>query len=197
MQPPRAALVFRMPLSAPTAVLVCHPATPCRALAGVAVRLARGADGRLEGAAQQRLRLPPPQPPARRDGLWRHTCCELFVAEAGAPGYREFNFAPSGEWAAYDFSAYREAAPLPQLPAPRTQLSVEEGAGTLEVRVELAPAALPPAGAALEIGLSLVAEAHDASLAYWALHHPAPRPDFHHRAAFTLSLPAATAPGTA
>lgn len=41
------------------------------------------------------------------DGLWRHTCCEAFLAERGRPGYHEFSFAPSTEGAVYRFAAYR------------------------------------------------------------------------------------------
>ena len=44
----------------------------------------------------------------RADVLWQHTCFEAFVAPAGAPGYHEFNFSPSLDWAIYRFSAYRE-----------------------------------------------------------------------------------------
>jgi hypothetical protein len=42
-----------------------------------------------------------------RDGLWQHTCAELFIAVPHQEAYFEFNFAPSNEWAAYEFSAYR------------------------------------------------------------------------------------------
>ena len=41
--------------------------------------------------------------PRRRDELWRHTCFELFVRYGNEPRYCEFNFAPSGDWAAYEF----------------------------------------------------------------------------------------------
>ena len=42
----------------------------------------------------------------RADDLWRTTCFELFVAGEGT-AYREYNFSPSGQWAAYDFDDYR------------------------------------------------------------------------------------------
>src|SRR5690606_15924970 len=51
----------------------------------------------------------------RADQLWRHTCLEVFVAGRGSQGYREFNFSPSGEWAVYDFSAYRAGMTAPAL----------------------------------------------------------------------------------
>ena len=42
------------------------------------------------------------------EGLWRHTCFEAFIKAPGRTSYHEFNFAPSGQWAAYRFDAYRE-----------------------------------------------------------------------------------------
>jgi hypothetical protein len=48
-----------------------------------------------------------------------------------------------------------------------------------------------PAGEAdWEVGLSAVIEAADGALSYWALRHPAGRPDFHHPDCFALDLPA-------
>ena len=64
----------------------------------------------------QALRLPPPAAaPARRDGLWRHSCFEAFVRRGADHRYLEFNFATSGDWAAYIFSDCRQGqAELPQ-----------------------------------------------------------------------------------
>lgn len=132
------------------------------------------------------LRLPAGRPGGPADGLWRHTCCEAFVAAVDAPEYREFNFSPSGQWAAYRFAAYRErAADEPPPAAPRIEFRRCPGGGELLAR--LAPAALP-AGPALQLGLSVVLEAADGSLSYWALAHAAERPDFHLRAGFALRL---------
>ncbi len=44
---------------------------------------------------------------ARSDGLWRHTCFEAFIRASSDIGYYELNFSPSGQWAAYQFSGYR------------------------------------------------------------------------------------------
>ena len=38
------------------------------------------------------------------------------------------------------------------------------------------------------LGLSAVCEARDGSLQYWALRHPAERPDFHDRRSFALAV---------
>ena len=133
-----------------------------------------------------RLRLPAPAPAGPADGLWQHTCCEAFVAAVDAPEYREFNFSPSGQWAAYRFADYRERA-TGDLPPAAPQLEFRRTAGGCELLARLDPALLP-AGQALQLGLSAVLEAGDGSLSYWALAHAAQRPDFHLRAGFVLRL---------
>jgi hypothetical protein len=40
----------------------------------------------------------------------------------------------------------------------------------------------------LRVGLSAVIEANDGTLSYWALKHPAAKPDFHHPDSFVLEL---------
>jgi hypothetical protein len=60
---------------------------------------------RVEGDIAQ-LQLPQQKPPARTDGLWRDTCFEAFLRAPGSSAYDEFNFSPSGEWAAYRFARW-------------------------------------------------------------------------------------------
>jgi hypothetical protein len=132
------------------------------------------------------LSIPGPARPRRADGLWRHTCFELFVATAGASAYQEFNFAPSRQWAAYTFRTYRERSAEPWQPAvPRIQITRQSE--RIELAVTLAPASLPPAHG--RIGLAAVVEARDGQLGYWALNHPLARPDFHHPQSFVLEWP--------
>ena len=50
------------------------------------------------------------------------------------------------------------------------------------------PAALLPAGQALQLGLTAVIEAADGSKHSWALAHCAAQPDFHVRQSFALTL---------
>ena len=137
-----------------------------------------------------RLLIPAPQPSAAADALWQHTCFEFFAAYDGAPGYHEYNFSPSGQWAAYAFADYRQRESAVVLPPPRTHL--ERHHDRLVLDVILPPAALPmrSAGSAagLRVGLSAVVETEDGQCSYWALRHPVGRPDFHHRDAFALSL---------
>ena len=191
------------PLPARPLALTCHPATPCPLDLQLSVSLA--AAGTETGAGwllhyritgdTAGLRVPPPSVPGPADGLWQHTCLEAFVARAGEPAYQEFNFSPSGRWAAYRFSTERvrdlpaEAA----APACAPELVFVEQPQSMDLQVWLPREALPPAaaGAPLMLGLSAVLETRDGQLSYWALHHPAARPDFHHRAglAHVLDLP--------
>jgi hypothetical protein len=128
-----------------------------------------------------RIRIPPPSTTRRVDGLWRHTCCELFVARDGVDAYLELNFSPSGEWAAYAFESYRKAAGLPDL---LPSLRVKREKQVLELEAEAAV----DEGGRLRVAMSVVVEDRQGALSYWALAHPPGKPDFHHRDAFALEL---------
>ncbi len=132
------------------------------------------------------IRLPAPALPVRCDGLWRHTCFEAFLAASGAAGYLEFNFAPSGAWAAYAFSAYRTGMTALALDAPPpARWQRADSRLVLEVRL---PGALT--AGALRLALSAVLEDSSGTISHWALRHPAGPPDFHHPDGFALELPA-------
>lgn len=134
------------------------------------------------------LRIPLATAPGPADGLWQHTCFEAFVATEGDVAYREFNFSPSGQWAAYHFAGERErdTSPAPDLPAPVMQLAVTPTQLILDVH--LPHAALPSPARHLALALCAVMEERDGRLSYWALQHPKARPDFHHPAGRSLSL---------
>jgi hypothetical protein len=136
------------------------------------------------------LRLPDARPAEAADALWRHTCCELFVGVAGNAAYREFNYSPSGQWAAYGFSAYRVRDACEEnfaVPAPRIAFASTAAGWTLQAW--LAAAALPKAAARqIEIGVAAVLESADGNLSYWALRHVPARADFHERETFVLRL---------
>ena len=139
---------------------------------------------RLEAPLDQ-LRLPQRTTPGPADNLWRHTCCEAFIAAVDGPAYREFNFSPSGQWAAYAFSAYRQRNADWKAPvAPTSGVNLQDSTMTLKATL---PTTLLPAGR-LQLALSAVLEQQDGSISYWALQHPAAHPDFHHRDSFVLSL---------
>jgi hypothetical protein len=178
----------------PRAVLRCHPGSACAAATGLVVGFAQPEPGvlalRYELAGDpSRLRVPAAAAPERRDGLWRHTCFELFAA---APGerYWEWNFSPSGEWAAYAFAGYREAmSPLELAAAPTIGVRIAAHVLTLEARTQLPETLVGNAREAVRLGLAAVVEDGAGELSYWALAHPRERPDFHAREAFTASLP--------
>jgi hypothetical protein len=178
--------------------LVPHPATPAPMIRSVEAGIAVLTDGslvfryRVRGD-MARVRAPEETSAAeRRDSLWEHTCFEAFVGLEGDAAYREFNFSLSGHWASFDFGGYRRRLADPALAAPR--LSTRSTAGRLELEAIVPLSSLPFArdGAVREIGLSAVLEMDDPvndGLSYWALRHPAGRPDFHLREGFVLRHP--------
>ncbi|NMG66071.1 hypothetical protein GPA19_14055 [Azoarcus indigens] len=179
----------------PLLTLQPHPTTAAGPVRQLTAAVDVTADGGLRlvyrlQADFDALRLPPATLPAAADGLWQHTCFEAFVARAGEAAYLEFNFAPSGQWAAYRFCASRERDPDAPPPHPPRLQKVRRESGTLIAEILLDPAALPPRApeAQLQLGLSAVIESAGGKLAYWALHHPRPKPDFHDRRAFTATL---------
>jgi hypothetical protein len=173
--------------------LLPHPAVPVTAIDDVAVRLARIGDAlileyALVGDLAQ-LQLPEPRPPVRSDGLWRHTCFEAFIGRESSTEYWEYNFSPSGAWAAYHFTGYREGmAPLMKGTAPAISSAVEARRLDMEVTLDLTFLARGAADLEVRLGLSAVIEDKSHGLSYWALAHPAEKPDFHHTAGRVLAL---------
>jgi hypothetical protein len=172
------------------ASLLSHPAAPCALPCGIEVVAEMCADGSLAlryriTCPPAELRLPAPQAPGPADGLWQHTCCEAFVAEDD-DSYREFNFSPSGQWAAYRFTNYRERDNA-FVPGAAPQLFVTPLADGFALQATI-PAALLPPGKPLHLSLTAVIEAADGSKTYWALAHCAAQPDFHVRQSFALTL---------
>lgn len=174
----------------PECSLICHPESVCTAVGsfGVAVHADMNGIGLRYTLAGDldRLRVPPPGTGERRDGLWRHTCFELFVTMDGA-AYHEFNLSPSGAWQAYRFARYREQGGDPPQHAPQIAVSVEPGCLILHAHI---PAAALPAldGGRWRAGVCAVIEDAAGVLSYWAVRHAAGKPDFHHRDAFAIAL---------
>lgn len=170
--------------------LACHPETPARAIQGIeaVVGTARGGILTLAFALEgdiSGLHIPEPRSSRRADGLWRHTCFEVFVMAEDGTGYREFNFSPSGEWAVYAFHGYRDGGVLEIELTPG--IVVRRSGRRLELAAEICRDFLPP-GRPLRLGLSAVVEHADGGLSYWALRHPPGKPDFHHTEAFASRL---------
>jgi hypothetical protein len=186
--------------AAPGARLHCltpHPSSPPSPVRTLAVEATRAGDAlvlryRLQGDVES-LRLPSrpePAPPAsalRADELWRHTCFEAFVAAVDSPAYREFNFSPSGQWAAYDFDGYRKRRD--GLPSVLPAFTSTAGRDALELEATLDLRGLTqPRDGEMRLGVTAVIEDRAGVLSYWALEHPAEKPDFHLAASFVIHL---------
>jgi hypothetical protein len=172
----------------PSVALERHPDAACDALRGIEASVTRNAGGGLSvdyllDGDIERLRIPAPRPARVAERLWQHTCCEIFIARRGANGYREFNLSPSGEWAAYDFTRYREGRLLED-PSLSPGIVVRHGTGALQLSASIAV----PDAPALLVGLAAVIEEDSGALSYWALRHAPGKPDFHHPNGFILEL---------
>lgn len=166
-----------------------HPDSHCAAATRIEADIARPRAGSLilsyvvSGRISD-LRLPPVVAAARADELWRHTCFEAFVRPSTGPTYYEFNFSPSTQWAAYQFSSYRSGMCVAtEIAAPRIEVRSTAESYTLQASLELDGLSLP-----WRIGLSAVLEETNGHKSYWAMAHPPGNADFHHADCFTLEL---------
>ena len=204
-------------------LLMRHPERMAPAVRSIETFAVRSKEGglaltyRLRGEISG-LRVPPTAATERVNGLWKHLCFEAFVTVPGEKSYLEFNFSPSGQWAAYAFSDYRQRAPMAD-PFRTPKITVRQCADELVLEALISGDDLPRSvgkyveenvvtdvqndvekttGAALLcLGLSAVVETSKEECSYWALRHPrhplgspTPSPDFHHRDTFILNLPA-------
>lgn len=175
--------------------LACHPATPSIKADAIRVSLSRGRGGTLVlryhvDCDPSSLEISGKMPPERTDELWKTTCFELFVRREGSDAYLEYNFAPSTQWAAYRFDAYR--AGMSDLVTDQPHISSEAGEANFTLEAELA---LPEiwSDCPLLIGITAVIAESGGTKSYWALAHPDGKPDFHHRDCFALYLEAPSA----
>jgi hypothetical protein len=203
--------------------LKLHADTSC-ALSGIQVEVERLRTRQIEirwialGPVRH-IVIPWPTKPARAGELWNHTCFEAFVRAEGEEDYIEFNIAPRGNWNAYIFDGYRSGMKVAKQ-ASASQiafdwrdepLSEERRSGLQEAgydtfdrfptpffyvsalidleRVHRLPSDLP-----WRLGLSAVIEENNGRKSYWALEHPAGKPDFHDPDCFALELPAPRRP---
>lgn len=174
--------------------LTRHPSTRAETVRAIQVLVRRPSSAefqmtfRLDGDIP-RIRIPSPGVSRIGNELWRHTCFEAFIALEGQSSYHEFNFAPSGEWCVYALSGYRNGGPVAD-ETMRPHFAMRSTASRLEldaiVRLDALSAIHPRA--VLRIGISAVIEASDGTLSYWALRHPADKPDFHNADGFALLL---------
>ena len=136
------------------------------------------------GAPATRFVVPPPEEPIRSEDLWKTTCFEAFMKVPGADAYREWNFAPSSAWAAYDFESRREGRSDADVAAPYVRIEDNLTWWALGATISV------EANSVWEFGLSAVLEEQAGTKSYWAIAHPqGDKPDFHDPACFAAHLP--------
>lgn len=167
--------------------LVSHPSFAPAKVEGVSVRWSELADGRLmlrfrvDGCVS--LVVPEFRGKGRAEDLWKTTCFELFLHD-GEGRYREYNFSPSQQWAAYAFHGYRSQR-SDHDPVLTPEILPERGHSIFMLTVFLSQRELIGARSA---ALSAVIEEEGGRPSYWALVHNGLKPDFHDPACFRLPL---------
>ena len=175
-------------------LLTVHPSTPNDAVRSLGVRVRADKSDVLVfqyslAADMSRVRVPPASGGKQADALWKHTCFEAFVAAADAPGYHEFNFSPSRDWAIYRFSAYRQGMSRAEMGgAPEISVRRRDGGLELESAVRLGHLADLRDARHLRVAMAAVIEDDAGGLSYWGLRHAPGKPDFHHPNGFALEV---------
>lgn len=126
------------------------------------------------------LVLPDPAE-GRADNLWKTTCFEAFVGLDGA-AYLEFNFSPSGQWAAYRFDAPRQG--MRDEPA-GIEIFLDAGEDWLSLE---AAVHCEPLSHGCPLSLTAVTEEEGGTEGRWALRHSAGPPEFHDPDCFVARL---------
>jgi hypothetical protein len=185
-------------------VLTVHPSTSNDAVRSIGVWVRAEKSDILVfhyslAADMSRVRVPASGVGGPADALWKRTCFEAFVAAAdvlgvaapgvAAPGYHEFNFSPSRDWAIYRFSAYREGmARAEGGAAPEISVRRCDGGLELESAVRLGHLAGLRDARHLRVAMTAVIEDDAGGLSYWGLRHAPGKADFHHPDGFALEV---------
>jgi len=162
--------------------LYCHPDAPAGAIHSIDAELERMTGGavaifRVRGDVSK-LIIPAPAEPGRADNLWRTTCFELFVS-GESTAYREYNFSPSGQWAAYAFDDYRSG--MRNIDA-HTETELYQEKNELQFSAEIRGEFPNP----VQVGLTAVIEETDGAIRYWSSAFAPGKPDFHAAAVRSL-----------
>jgi hypothetical protein len=174
-----------------------HPDSHSVAVKSIDVEIARPRAGRLElsyivTGQLSSIRMPPAAANARSDGLWRRTCFEAFVRASPDAGYYELNFSPSRQWAAYQFSGYRNGMRIAdEITGVPIKVRSSPDRYTLQASLEFTDL---PRDRSWRLGLSAVIEDAKGAISYWALTHPPGKPDFHHADGFACEFSPAITP---
>ena len=127
------------------------------------------------------------QTSSRKDNLWEATCFELFVTTPESPLYWEYNLSPSGDWADFRFTDYREnKANEPSI----SNIDIDTETNNSKQFILTSSLPLPEmlTGRQLCIGISAVIKNHQGETFYYALEHRSQKPDFHNRKSFTIRI---------
>lgn len=173
--------------------LIAHPSFPNESGSRIYVDAERSPSDTLKlhyflEEKIENLIVAPVRASRRTDALWQHTCFEAFLRIVPGTAYYEFNLSPSTEWAAYRFTGYRTGMAAANILPPRIDVQASEGRLELSAQLDLTGlAGIVPDGE-WQIALSAVIEASGGNKSYWALKHPAGKPDFHHADGFACRL---------
>ncbi|NBX69055.1 MAG: hypothetical protein EBR01_08865 [Proteobacteria bacterium] len=136
------------------------------------------------------LNLPSPKEnPTRVEGLYQHTCLEVFLKRGSR--YLEWNFGFTGDWCIFLFDDYRTKSSL-NIDLNSSLFSVThishcDTEANFGVRILLSKLGFLGSGDT-QIGLSTILEHPENKISYWALTHAAHKPDFHQENSFILTL---------
>lgn len=169
--------------------MTCHPATPAPIVQTISVAISVSQDRAVRlhyvvTGALDLIIIPALGPTARVDGLWRTTCFEFFIKTDCCAGYSEYNFSPSGSWAAYTFNSYRSGMQLADVGQPKISRHQSATAFVMDVELILSDSVSSP----FLVGCSAIIEESSGHKSYWALAHPPGGPDFHHEDCFAHRL---------
>jgi hypothetical protein len=125
--------------------------------------------------------------PGRKDRLWEGTCLEFFLGVKDSEPYWEFNLSPAGHWNVYRFTSYRmDMREEPAFTSLPFRIRTEPLAVRLSLELEVGK--ILPSGKTVEVAVGAVIKTVTGKRSHWALVHPGPRPDFHRRDGFLLSI---------
>ncbi len=171
--------------------LQLHPDAQSTAITSIMVELKRPTETMLTlrykaAGALANIVIPDEVEPGFQEGLWRETCFEAFIGRAHRPEYVEYNFSPSGRYAAYTFNDYRHGMQPSLSPRIGNCLGAFGETDWIELCWWIELNRDCDVG---QIGLSAVIAGIDGMKSYWALAHASGPPDFHNRDCWTAALP--------
>ena len=130
---------------------------------------------RLSGPLRQLVISAEEASPRFTPELWQQSCFECFLRQEELKTYREWHFAPSGNWWTCLFDDYRKPA-RKQPPGLQPQhLKIQSRKNILKLTTAISCSQKPD----LRIGPALILEHVDGSRSHWAMQHPGGKPNFH------------------